>query len=57
MYTDHYTDPNCYTTSQTRGSVIRHHFIELDKIINKIGNSMQTITLINQKGRGGKPSQ
>ena len=35
-------------------TVIPHHFIELDKIINIIGNSMQTITLINQKGRGGK---
>ena len=34
--------------------VIRHHFIELDKIINKKGNNMQIIALINQKGGVGK---
>jgi len=34
--------------------VIRHHFIELDKIINKKGIYMQIIALINQKGGVGK---
>ena len=34
--------------------VIRHHSIELDKIINKKGNYMQIIALTNQKGGVGK---
>jgi len=31
-------------------NAIHHHFIELDKIINKKGNYMQIIASINQKG-------